>query len=765
MHRRLKILHIEDVPSDAELVDRTLKKAGIEFEKVTVDSKTDYIDALNGFNPDVILSDHSLPAFNSLEALKILKEQQKADIPFILITATVSEEFAVSVMKEGASDYVLKDRLQRLPSAVINALEKFQLDAERQTYLTQIVASEALFNKAEAIAEFGTWRLSVNSGVMNWSAGTYPLLGYEKGEVEPSVENFLKNIDADERSSLEDIFVNAETAGPAEADFSITDKDGGKKYIHAQFEKELDKNGLVEYIAGFTQDVTRQKLAQIEIQKNIEELQAASEWQSAILNALPPHIVLLNEAGKILAVNDSWRKFTLKNNLGVPRYGIDYSYIAISQKATGIDELSARQIARGIKEVISGVIEEFSLEYSFYEKQKKVWYQIIVSPLKDKRRKGAVVLHIDITERKTAEELRLQSEANLETIFKNTEIAYVLCNNQNRVVSFNSKAAELCIVQFGKKLKAGANAFGYFPKDKIPNVKEAIRRVLNNERVSYETSYRLADGSARWYEVAWAGIGNEKQENIGFVLAFKDVTTRKMNEMERESITADLVQRYKDLEQFTYIVSHNLRAPVANIMALSNMLNAADFNPAENGDVLTALSKSITILDQITLDLNDILRVHSSMHKRIEPVVFQALVDDITQRLSGLITEEHITIKTDFSEAEKTNTIKSYLHNIFYNLISNSIKYRRPGADTVISISTAAKQGKLEIIFKDNGKGIEEESLKNLFGFYRRFDTSVEGRGTGLFLVKLQVENLGGTISVQSKVGTGTVFSLAFPSA
>lgn len=765
MHRRLKILHIEDVPSDAELVDRTLKKAGIEFEKVTVDSKTDYIDALNGFNPDVILSDHSRPAFNSLEALKILKEQQKADIPFILITATVSEEFAVSVMKEGASDYVLKDRLQRLPSAVINALEKFQLDAERQTYLTQIVASEALFNKAEAIAEFGTWRLSVNSGVMNWSAGTYPLLGYEKGEVEPSIENFLKNIDADERSSLEDIFVNAETARPAEADFSITDKDGGKKYIHAQFEKELDKNGLVEYIAGFTQDVTRQKLAQIEIQKNIEELQAASEWQSAILNALPPHIVLLNEAGKILAVNDSWRKFTLKNNLGVPRYGIDYSYIAISQKATGIDELSAKQIARGIKEVISGVIEEFSLEYSFYEKQKKVWYQIIVSPLKDKRRKGAVVLHIDITERKTAEELRLQSEANLETIFKNTEIAYVLCNNQNRVVSFNSKAAELCIVQFGKKLKPGANAFGYFPKDKIPNVKEAIRRVLNNERVSYETSYRLADGSARWYEVAWAGIGNEKQENIGFVLAFKDVTTRKMNEMERESITADLVQRYKDLEQFTYIVSHNLRAPVANIMALSNMLNAADFNPAENGDVLTALSKSITILDQITLDLNDILRVHSSMHKRIEPVVFQALVDDITQRLSGLITEEHITIKTNFSEAEKTNTIKSYLHNIFYNLISNSIKYRRPGADTVISISTAAKQGKLEIIFKDNGKGIEEESLKNLFGFYRRFDTSVEGRGTGLFLVKLQVENLGGTISVQSKVGTGTVFSLDFPSA
>ena len=762
MDRRLKILHIEDVPSDAELVDRTLKKAGIDFEKITVDTKAEYIDALTKFNPDVILSDHSLPAFNSLEALQILKEQ-KTDIPFILITATVSEEFAVSVMKEGASDYVLKDRLQRLPSAVVNALEKFQSDADRQIYLSKIVASEALFKKAEAIAEFGTWRLNISLGTMNWSAGTYPLLGYERGEVEPSVDNFLKNITGDDLQLVKDIFKNAVAASQGEAEFSITDKHGNRKYIRAQFEMEPGGNEQAEYIAGFNQDITRQKLAQIEIQKNIEELQAASEWQSAILNALPPHIVLLNETGKILAVNESWRKFTLKNNLGVPRYGIDYSYTAISEKATGIDELSAKQIARGIKDVTSGVTEEFSLEYSFYEKRKKVWYQIIVSPLKDKRRKGAVVLHIDITERKIAEELRRQSEANLETIFKNTEIAYVLCNDQNRVVSFNSKASELCLEQFGKKLKAGTNAFGYFPKDKIPNVKDAIQRVLNNERVSYETSYLLADGSAKWYEVTWAGIANEKQENIGFILAFKDVTTRKMTEMERDRMTADLVQRYKDLEQFTYIVSHNLRAPVANIMALSNMLNTFDVNLTERGDILTALGTSINMLDQITLDLNDILRVHSSMHKRIEPVVFQSLVDDITQRLSLLIMEQHVTIKTNFSEAKKTTTIKSYLYNIFYNLIINGIKYRQPGIDPVISLWTAEKDDKLEIVFKDNGKGIEEENLKNLFGFYRRFDTSVDGKGMGLFLVKMQVENLGGTISAQSKVGTGTIFKLEFP--
>jgi len=193
------------------------------------------------------------------------------------------------------------------------------------------------------------------------------------------------------------------------------------------------------------------------------------------------------------------------------------------------------------------------------------------------------------------------------------------------------------------------------------------------------------------------------------------------------------------------------------------MLSTFDFSVTETKDVLNALGTSITMLDQITIDLNNILRVHSGMHKRTEPVVFQSLVDDIRQSLSALITKEHVTITTSFSGAEKTFTIKSYLHNIFYNLIMNGIKYRRPEVDPFISISTVEKDGKLEILFKDNGKGMDEESLKNLFGLYRRFDTSVEGKGTGLFLVKMQVENLGGKISVQSSVGAGTIFTLEFP--
>ena len=142
MDRKLKILHLEDMETDAELVQRELKKANTQYTILVVDSEQEYIAALKNFSPDVILADHTLPSFDSLEALKILKETGKK-IPFILITATVSEEYAVSVMMQGADDYILKDRLQRLPAAILNALDKYKIEEERQKFFNKVIASEA----------------------------------------------------------------------------------------------------------------------------------------------------------------------------------------------------------------------------------------------------------------------------------------------------------------------------------------------------------------------------------------------------------------------------------------------------------------------------------------------------------------------------------------------------------------------------------------------------------------------------------------------
>lgn len=119
----LKILMLEDLQDDVGLIERTLRKEGVNFQGKRVDSEQEFTESLFSFQPDVILSDHALPQFNSLEALKIcLKESP--DIPFILVTGTVSEEFAVNCLKQGADDYVLKSNMVRLPSAIQNAIKQ-----------------------------------------------------------------------------------------------------------------------------------------------------------------------------------------------------------------------------------------------------------------------------------------------------------------------------------------------------------------------------------------------------------------------------------------------------------------------------------------------------------------------------------------------------------------------------------------------------------------------------------------------------------------
>ena len=159
MRQRLKLLHLEDMPADAEMVERELRKANIQFEKLLVSSKEDFIRSLKEFSPDIILSDHSLPSFNSHEALSIVKEMG-IKAPFILVTATVSEEYAVNIIKEGAYDYILKDRLQRLPNAVISAMYHYQLEEGRKQSIEILRSSERKYKLIFESNPMPMWMIS-----------------------------------------------------------------------------------------------------------------------------------------------------------------------------------------------------------------------------------------------------------------------------------------------------------------------------------------------------------------------------------------------------------------------------------------------------------------------------------------------------------------------------------------------------------------------------------------------------------------------------
>lgn len=182
MNLPLKILHLEDVPADAELIERALKKSALQFEKLLVSNREDFIKALKEFIPDVIISDHSLPSFDSQEALKIVHELG-VTVPFILVTATVSEEYAVNVMKEGAWDYILKDRLQRLPNAIISALDKYNLEAERKNNEEMVRISEKKYKLLFQRNPVPMWMLDRDSlNVLDVNDAAVNHYGYSREE-------------------------------------------------------------------------------------------------------------------------------------------------------------------------------------------------------------------------------------------------------------------------------------------------------------------------------------------------------------------------------------------------------------------------------------------------------------------------------------------------------------------------------------------------------------------------------------------------------
>ena len=363
MNKTIRILHLEDLPTDAELVSRELKKGKIRFEGLVVDNKNDFIKALEEFSPDIILSDHNLPTLNSIDALRIVRDKG-LKIPIILVTAAMSEEFAVNVMKGGAVDYILKDRLQRLPAAVISTMEKFRLENERQEFLDDVIKNEALLKETESLAHIGSWQSDLLNGITKWSEETYRILGYQSGEIIPSFENLVKSVHPEDKDYVKkisaDILIGLKSR---KFNFRIIGKDGAIKHIRSELLIERNEEGFPIKITGFNQDVTETSLAVEELKSSREQLRALAAYLQNVREEERTAIAreIHDELGQVLT--------SLKMNLTLMDKTIS-SNETISNKKELSDEISSmkmiidnsiKRIKKIITELRSEVLDNLGL--------------------------------------------------------------------------------------------------------------------------------------------------------------------------------------------------------------------------------------------------------------------------------------------------------------------------------------------------------------------------------------------------------------------
>ena len=620
--KNLNLLLLEDDAIDAELMMMILERSGMDFKSTIVSSEKEFIEAISTNNYDAILADNSLPQFNASNALKLTKKHN-INIPFILVTGTVSEEFAVDIMKEGAWDYVLKDRMQRLPNAVQGAVKRHGLQMDREKYLEEVISKEALMRVSEQLAHFGSWEIDLVNARQSWSDEYYRILDYDPGEVPPSLNYYFRKIHPDDLDRVKQMVENGYLEERQKYQCRILARNSHVKFIECEFYGKKDESGNLVKINGF-----------------------------------------------------AW----------------------------------------------------------------------------------------DITARKNTEELLQQSEANLRTIFDNADTGYALLDSSFNIISFNRKTYYFSTIHLEGPIEVGKKAIDYFKPERKDIVRANLEKCLLGKTISYEVSYPgMNREETTWYNAGLNPVFSGGKV-IGVIMSHKDITEKKKLELNEKKITADLLQRNKDLEHFAHIVSHNLRAPVAKILGISHVIQLSSITETEKLLLMDGLVKSIKEIDNVVIDLSQVTRVNHPVNEIKEEIKFSDILSNVTLTLAHLVENNDVIIIGDFKEQDSFVSIKSYVYSIFHNLVSNSVKYRRPGVPLTVSIASRKKKNSIELFFKDNGMGIDlKRRGGQVFGIYQRFHTEhAEGKGMGLFMVKTQVESLGGSISIESEVDKGTEFKITF---
>jgi signal transduction histidine kinase len=336
---------------------------------------------------------------------------------------------------------------------------------------------------------------------------------------------------------------------------------------------------------------------------------------------------------------------------------------------------------------------------------------------------------------------------------------YDLANKKYDFVS--NRAPEL----LGYPLDLWYNELDFQMNHAHPEDKELLDDIMNSffPETSMECEYRMiaANGDTIWCR-DYIRIIYKKDQPVKLKGIIFDNTRAKNSEVEKELAASDLIKRNRDLEQFTYIVSHNLRAPLANIMGCTN---AMDFihDEEERKELIQGIADSAQRLDAVVRDLNSILSIQMVASETIEKIELVELVQDVISSLKPEWRGD-FEVQVNLAETPYLNSVKPYVYSIFHNLISNAYKYRSQKKSPLLIITTTARDKMVEMSFKDNGQGIDLVANKqNIFGMYKRFHTDVEGKGMGLFMVKAQVEALQGSIQVASEVNKGTEFIIALP--
>jgi len=399
----------------------------------------------------------------------------------------------------------------------------------------------------------------------------------------------------------------------------------------------------------------------------------------------------------------------------------------------------------------------FLTEIEIERKGEKIYYGLSFNPIYDKNEfvTGCSVYQRDVSKLRSALVGLKEGEKSLMEAQRIANIGNWDWDLVNNIIQWSDQLYPL----FGKDPKkfnpTYESVLEIIHPDDRNNLDNKIKESIERNK-AYEISHRILmeDGSIRHVYGKGKVYYDKDNTPLRMVGTSQDITLM-------ENAKQRILHQYRELQNFVYIISHNVRGPISTLLGLIDLLK--DDKKENKDDIILLINNTVEKLDSTIKDLNHALSLKNIGRDDFEELDLKEILDDILILVAEEIKKNDATIKYDFTKAPTVFGMKSYFTNIFYNLIMNALKYKSDERDAYIQIlSNSTSIGGVEIIFSDNGMGmnLNEKKRKKIFDMYGRLSGSSAGKGLGLYLVKTQLDTMNGSIHVESKPKKGTVFTI-----
>lgn len=425
-----------------------------------------------------------------------------------------------------------------------------------------------------------------------------------------------------------------------------------------------------------------------------------------------------------------------------------------------------------------GIIDNYVLEKRYVTfKGNTKWVKVNLSITKDKDNQIQYITCVvqEINERKIAQTQLAQSESSLRAILDNTNSAYLLLDDNLCTVTYNKLAEKWMTTYLQRTFPVGESVLQFIPNQYQSFAERVLEVAFDGTPYRFTGKYKLPDDTLNHYDVQLAPAFTIKNTISGIVVTVTDITQqintdaeiKALNQNLEEKVkarTAQLETSNKELEAFTYSISHDLRAPLCNINGFAEIMIE------DNADLLTVeMKKNLGIIKSNAIRMG--LFIHSLLEisrlgrsaLTIKEVNMLRLVEEVVEDLK--LNNNNFIAEIAIGDLPSIKGDASLLRQVWQNLISNAVKYSSLKQNARIEIAATQSDDKVHYTVKDNGVGFDMQFAHKLFGVFQRLhrDTEFAGTGVGLAIVKRIVQRHNGNVGVQSAPNVGTTFYFSLP--